>query len=171
MNEKNKKELMILMPKLRRYCYALTNDKESGDDLLHDSIVKILAKFDFLKIDNFQAYIYRLISNTWKDNLRKKYTRNEISITAKNIENDPALSIKNEDNLDYISTKDSVFKKISNLSEKLKETLILVTVQKKSYKETADILKVPIGTIMSRIHEARRILTQANNEFYKEKRL
>ena len=171
MNEKNKKELMILMPKLRRYCYALTNDKESGDDLLHDSIVKILAKFDFLKIDNFQAYIYRLISNTWKDNLRKKYTRNEISITAKNIENDPALAIKNEDNLDYISTKDSVFEKINNLSEKLKETLILVTVQKKSYKETADILKVPIGTIMSRIHEARRILTEANNEFNKEKKL
>ena len=171
MNEKNKKELIILMPKLRRYCYALTNDKESGDDLLHDSIVKILAKFDFLKIDNFQAYIYRLISNTWKDNLRKKYTRNEISITAKDIENDPALSIKNEDNLDYISTKDNIFEKINNLSEKLKETLILVTVQKKSYKETADILKVPIGTIMSRIHEARRILTEANNEFNKEKRL
>ena len=171
MNEKNKKELMILMPKLRRYCYALTNDKESGDDLLHDSIVKILAKFDFLKIDNFQAYIYRLISNTWKDNLRKKYTRNEISITAKDIENDPALSIKNEDNLDYISTKDNVFEKINNLSEKLKETLILVTVQKKSYKEASEILKVPIGTIMSRIHEARRILTEVNNEFNKEKKL
>ena len=138
---------------------------------MHDSIVKILAKFDFLKIDNFQAYIYRLISNTWKDNLRKKYTRNEISITAKDIENDPALSIKNEENLDYISTKDNVFEKINNLSEKLKETLILVTVQKKSYKETADILKVPIGTIMSRIHEARRILTEANNEFNKEKKL
>lgn len=171
MNEKNKKELMILMPKLRRYCYALTNDKESGDDLLHDSIVKILAKFDFLKIDNFQAYIYRLISNTWKDNLRKKYTRNEISITAKDIENDPALSIKNEENLDYISTKDNVFEKINNLSEKLKETLILVTVQKKSYKEASEILQVPIGTIMSRIHEARRILTQVNNEFNKEKKL
>ena len=171
MNEKNKKELMILMPKLRRYCYALTNDKESGDDLLHDSIVKILAKFDFLKIDNFQAYIYRLISNTWKDNLRKKYTRNEISITSKNIENDPALSIKNDDNLDYISTKDSVFEKINNLSEKLKETLILVTVQKKSYKEASEILQVPIGTIMSRIHEARRILTEVNNEFNKEKKL
>ena len=53
----------------------------------------------------------------------------------------------------------------------LKETLILVTVQKKSYKETADILKVPIGTIMSRIHEARRILTEVNNEFNKEKKL
>ena len=71
MNEKNKKELMILMPKLRRYCYALTNNKDLGDDLLHDAIVKILSKFHLLKIENFQAYIYRLISNTWKDNLRK----------------------------------------------------------------------------------------------------
>ena len=93
MNEDNKKELMIIMPRLRRYCYALTNNKENGDDLLHDSIVKILSKFDYLKIDNFQAYIYRLISNTWKDNLRKKYTRNEVTITAKNIENDPQKEI------------------------------------------------------------------------------
>ena len=104
MNEKNKKELMILMPKLRRYCYALTNNKDLGDDLLHDAIVKILSKFHLLKIENFQAYIYRLISNTWKDNLRKKYTRNEISISTEGIEKDPALTIKENDNLDYISS-------------------------------------------------------------------
>ena len=122
MNEKNKKELMILMPKLRRYCYALTNNKDLGDDLLHDSIVKILSKFHLLKIENFQAYIYRLISNTWKDNLRKKYTRNEISISTESIEKDPALTIKENDNLDYISAKDDVFEKVKNLSEKLKET-------------------------------------------------
>ena len=171
MNEKNKKELMILMPKLRRYCYALTNNKDSGDDLLHDSIVKILSKFDFLKIDNFQAYVYRLISNTWKDNLRKKYTINEISISTDGIENNPALTVNDNDNLDYISAKDDIFEKINHLSEKLKETLMLVTVQKKSYKEASEILQVPIGTIMSRIHEARRILTKSNNKFIKEKKL
>ena len=168
MNEKNKKELMILMPKLRRYCYALTNNKDLGDDLLHDSIVKILSKFDFLKIDNFQAYIYRLISNTWKDNLRKKYTRNEVSITEDSIESDPALSINENDNLDYISSKDNVFEKVNNLSEKLRVTLMLVTVQRKSYKEASEILDVPIGTIMSRIHEARRILLKKENQTKKE---
>ena len=168
MNEKNKKELMILMPKLRRYCYALTNNKDLGDDLLHDSIVKILSKLDFLKIDNFQAYIYRLISNTWKDNLRKKYTRNEVSITEDSIESDPALSINENDNLDYISSKDNVFEKVNNLSEKLKVALMLVTVQRKSYKEASEILDVPIGTIMSRIHEARRILLKKENQTKKE---
>ena len=168
MNEKNKKELMILMPKLRRYCYALTNNKDLGDDLLHDSIVKILSKLDFLKIDNFQAYIYRLISNTWKDNLRKKYTRNEVSITEDSIKSDPALSINENDNLDYISSKDNVFEKVNNLSEKLKVALMLVTVQRKSYKEASEILDVPIGTIMSRIHEARRILLKKENQTKKE---
>ena len=72
MNEKNKKELMFILPKLRRYCYALTGNKDQGDDLLHNAVVKILSKFKFLKIDNFQAYMYTLISNTWKDTLRKK---------------------------------------------------------------------------------------------------
>ena len=45
---------------------------------------------------------------------------------------------------------------------------MLVTVQKKSYKEASEILQVPIGTIMSRIHEARRILTKQNDELKKE---
>lgn len=167
MNEKYKKELIILMPKLRRYCYALTNNKDQGDDLLHDSILKIISKFTLLQIDNFQAYMYRLISNTWKDQLRKKYVRNEISLEAENIQTNPALSLDETENLETFSTKENLFEKINNLSEKLKETLILVAVQKKSYKEAAEILQVPIGTIMSRIHEARRILAQ-EKQIHKE---
>ena len=77
-----KKELMFIMPKLRRYCYGLTSSKEYGDDLLHNSIVKILDKFNFgfNKIENLSAYMYRLISNTWKDELRKKYRNLEINV-------------------------------------------------------------------------------------------
>ena len=93
MNETNKKELMIILPKLRRYCYALTNDESYADDLLHDSIVKIISKFNFLKIENFQPYMYRIISNTWKDTLRKKYVRNEISIDSNSLKNNVGLSI------------------------------------------------------------------------------
>ena len=156
-----------MIPKLRRYCYALTNNKDQGDDLLHDSILKIMSKFYLLKIDNFQAYMYRLISNTWKDQLRKKYVRNEVSLEAENIQTNPALSIDETQNLETFSVKESLFEKINDLSKKLKETLILIAVQKKSYKEAAEILQVPIGTIMSRIHEARRILAQ-EKQIHKE---
>ncbi len=169
MNESNKKELIIILPKLRRYCYALTNDESYADDLLHDSIVKIISKFNFLKIENFQAYMYRIISNTWKDSLRKKYVRKEISIDSDSLKNNVGLSITDKTNIEYASTGKNVFKKINQLSEKLKNTLILVTVQKKTYQEASEILKVPIGTIMSRIHEARRILLK-NNEIDKEEK-
>ena len=84
------------------------------------------------------------------------------------LDGNPALIVKDNDKLDYISAKDDIFEKINDLSEKLKETLMLVTVQKKTYKEASEILQVPIGTIMSRIHEARRILTKQNDELNKE---
>jgi len=164
MNEKNKKELMILMPKLRRYCYALTNNKDSGDDLLHDSIVKILSKFDFLKIDNFQAYVYRLISNTWKDELRKKYRNVEVHVDDMIYNNLPDLETGNYDG--NIDTLNEIKESIKSLSLKLREVLILVALENKSYKETSEILNIPIGTVMSRLNEARKKLSgqKKNNE-------
>lgn len=159
MNEKNKKELMFILPKLRRYCYALTGNKDQGDDLLHNAVVKILSKFKFLKIDNFQAYMYTLISNTWKDTLRKKYRVKEIPINEEtlNIAQDNNII---EDKIDFIDKKNELNLKINGLSEILRETLMLVTVEKKTYTETSKILKVPIGTVMSRLHEARRKLIE-----------
>lgn len=159
MNEKNKKELMFILPKLRRYCYALTGNKDQGDDLLHNAIVKILSKFKFLKIDNFQAYMYTLISNTWKDTLRKKYREKEIPINEEklNIVQDNNII---DDKIDFINEKNKLILKINGLSEVLRETLMLVAVEKKTYAETSEILKVPIGTIMSRLHEARRKLIE-----------
>ena len=88
MNEKDKKELMFMLPRLKRYCYGLTGNKDQGDDLLHSSVVKILSKFNLLKIENLQAYMYKIISNLWKDELRKKYkpkepyTRGRFTVTT-----------------------------------------------------------------------------------------
>ena len=48
---------------------------------------------------------------------------------------------------------------------------MLVTVQKKTYKEAAEILEIPVGTIMSRIHEARRILANKKDEIKNKKNL
>ena len=64
MNEKNKKELMFILPKLRRYCYGLTGNKDQGDDLLHGSVVKILAKFNLLKIENLIWITSEIQKNT-----------------------------------------------------------------------------------------------------------
>ena len=95
---------MFIMPKLRRYCYGLTGNKDMGDELLHNSIVKILEKFkfSFTQIENLSAYMYRLISNTWKDELRKKYRSKEINVDEVTYNNIPDTN-----NLSYDSNINS----------------------------------------------------------------
>ena len=160
---KLKKELMFLMPKLRRYCYGLTGNKELGDDLLHSSIVKILEKFNLgiNPIENLSAYMYKLISNTWKDELRKKYRNPEVNISDVAYNNLPDLENSIYDG--NINTLDTVKESIKSLSLKLREVLILVALENKSYKETAEILKIPIGTVMSRLNEARNKLISSQD--------
>jgi len=160
---KLKKELMFIMPKLRRYCYGLTGNKDMGDELLHNSIVKILEKFkfSFTQIDNLSAYMYRLISNTWKDELRKKYRSKEINVDEVTYNNIPDTN-----NLSYdsnINSLNEIKESINSLSVKLREVLMLIALENKSYKETAEILNIPIGTVMSRLNEARKKLRLNNN--------
>lgn len=166
---KLKKELMFLMPKLRRYCYGLTGNKDRGDDLLHNSVVKILEKlnFGFTSIDNLSAYMYKIISNTWKDELRKKYRNVEIHVDEMIYNNLPDLETSSYDG--NIDTLNEIKDSIKSLSLKLREVLILVALENKSYKETAEILNIPIGTVMSRLNEARKKLSaQKKNEEIKE---
>ncbi len=158
-----KKELIFLMPKLRRYCYGLTGNKDHGDDLLHNSIVKILEKFkfDLSSIDNLNAYIYKLISNTWKDELRKKYRNVEVHVDDMIYNNLPDIETKNYDG--NIDTLNEIKESIKTLSLKLREVLILVALENKSYKETSEILNIPVGTVMSRLNEARKKLSLKRN--------
>ena len=151
------------MPKLRRYCYGLTGNKDHGDDLLHNSIVKILEKlkFSFSSIDNLNAYMYRLISNTWKDELRKKYRNVEVHIDDMIYNNLPDLETNNYDG--NIDTLNEIKESIKTLSIKLREVLILVALENKSYKETSEILNIPVGTVMSRLNEARKKLSLKRN--------
>ena len=163
MNEKNKKELMFILPKLRRYCYGLTGNKDQGDDLLHGSVVKILAKFNLLKIENLQAYMYKIISNLWKDELRKKYKSKEIHVEDYIMDQVPDNNI-NFDKVSYISNNDKINQAINTLTLKLREVLILIVSEKKTYKETSEILQIPIGTVMSRLHEARRKILENKDQ-------
>ena len=170
MNEKNKKELMFILPKLQRYCYGLTGNKDQGDDLLHNSVVKILSKFNLLKIENFQAYMYKVISNLWKDELRKKYKTKEIQVEDYIINQVPDNNI-NFDKISYIPDHNKINQAIDTLTLKLREVLILIVLEKKTYKEVSEILQIPIGTVMSRLHEARRKILENKDQNKLQKKI
>ena len=130
---------------------------------------KILEKLNFglSSIDNLSAYMYKIISNTWKDELRKKYRNVEIHVDEMIYNNLPDLETSSNDG--NIDTLNEIKDSIKSLSLKLREVLILVALENKSYKETAEILNIPIGTVMSRLNEARKKLSaQKKNEVIKE---
>ena len=152
-----KKKLLEMMPKLRRYTYGLTGSVDKGDELLQDSIVKILSiNKDIKHIDNLNAYFYKIISNDWKDKIKKRkvetYDIEEFSNTLS--ANDLDLNEK----IDSKRKNKKIHELINELSENLKSTFLLATIEEKSYKDISEILDIPLGTVMSRLNEARKKL-------------
>ena len=152
-----KKKLLEMVPKLRRYSYGLTGSIDKGDELLQDSIVKILSMDKDIKhIDNLNAYFYKIISNDWKDKIKKKkvatYDIEDFSNTLST--NDFDLNEK----IDSKRKNKKIHELINELSENLKSTFLLATIEEKSYKEISEILEIPLGTVMSRLNEARKKL-------------
>ena len=152
-----KKKLLDMMPKLRRYSYGLAGSIDKGDELLQDSIVKILSmNKDIKHIDNLNAYFYKIISNDWKDKIKKKkvatYDIEDFSNTLST--NDFDLNEK----IDSKRKNKKIYELINELSENLKSTFLLATIEEKSYKEISETLDIPLGTVMSRLNEARKKL-------------
>tara|TARA_E500000178_G_scaffold87895_1_gene86701 strand:- start:31 stop:537 length:507 start_codon:yes stop_codon:yes gene_type:complete len=152
-----KKKLLEMVPKLRRYSYGLTGSIDKGDELLQDSIVKILSMDKDIKhIDNLNAYFYKIISNDWKDKIKKKkvatYDIEDFSNTLST--NDFDLNEK----IDSKRKNKKIYELINELSENLKSTFLLATIEEKSYKEISETLDIPLGTVMSRLNEARKKL-------------
>tara|TARA_B100002019_G_C21043268_1_gene485501 strand:- start:62 stop:568 length:507 start_codon:yes stop_codon:yes gene_type:complete len=152
-----KKKLLEMMPQLRRYSYGLTGSIDKGDELLQDSIVKILSmNKDINHIDNLNAYFYKIISNDWKDKIKKRkietYDIEDFSNTLS--ANDLDLNEK----IDSKRKNKKIHESINELSENLKSTFLLAAIEEKSYKEISEILDIPLGTVMSRLNEARKKL-------------
>ena len=158
-----KKKLLKMVPQLRRYAYGLTGSINKGDDLLQDSIVKILSMNKNMNhIENLGAYFYKIISNDWKDKLKK---RNIESLDIDNFSN--TLQSNNNDIVEEIDLKrknKKIHELINQLTYNLKSTFLLATIEEKSYKEISEILEIPLGTVMSRLNEARKKLKDLINK-------
>lgn len=152
-----------MVPQLRRYAYGLTGSVDKGDDLLQDSIVKILSMNKNMNhIENLSAYFYKIISNDWKDKLKK---RNIESLDIDNFSN--TLQSNNNDIVEEIDLKrknKKIHELINQLTDNLKSTFLLATIEEKSYKEISEILEIPLGTVMSRLNEARKKLKDLINK-------
>ncbi|MEW7009477.1 RNA polymerase sigma factor [Lentilitoribacter sp. EG35] len=155
-----KTELIALLPRLKRYALTLTRATGDADDLLQDTCTQALANWK--KYDPSQPldrWAFTIMRNGWFSEQRKRKVRMGSGQTP--IEDMHDLS--DNHNADEHLYANQVGNVVQKLPTDLSSTLLLVAKEGYSYKEAAQALDVPVGTIMSRIHRARQMVSQSLN--------
>jgi len=149
-------ELLAMLPKLRRFARTLTGSADEGDDLLQSACARALERADqFIIGTRFDSWMYRIVQTIWIDRVRHMRHR-ELSVDPGELADFPAggSGREVEDKIALAQAR----RAIARLPEELREVLVLVSIEELSYREAADILGIPIGTVMSRLSRARLTL-------------
>ena len=147
--------LMAELGPLKKFCYSLTGSAADADDLLQVTIERILDKG--MPEDAHPAkWAYRVCRNAWIDEIRSRDVRQRYPQQVAEDDFESAPSAEQEASQEQAIG--DVAGALEQLPEEQRLALVLVAVDGRSYAEAAEILDVPVGTIMSRIARARKNL-------------
>jgi RNA polymerase sigma-70 factor (ECF subfamily) len=148
--------LVAQLPNLRRYAVALSGNAGLADDLVQDCIERALRQSGQLReLAHLPGWLRRILYNLYIDEMRRRRgrgTQQDIMELIDHLE----LSVPAEESAgmrDFVRT-------ISELSFEHRQILLLVGLEELSYREVANELGVPIGTVMSRLARARERLRE-----------
>lgn len=146
-------ELLALLPRLRRYARARTTTPEEADDLVQAACERAWkARAQWQPGTQLDCWMFKIMSNIRIDQIRAEAARGPSEGgDALDAIADHVWSRQTEASV----TLEQVMKVMRQLPEAMREVLALVTIEGLSYREAADILEVPIGTVMSRLARAR----------------
>ncbi|MBO6554848.1 MAG: RNA polymerase sigma factor [Roseitalea sp.] len=149
-------QLIGLLPNLRRFALSLTRSAAAADDLVQITCEKALANASsYADGTRLDAWLFRIMRNAWIDQLRKEKTAG-LSVDVDALVNMPGDdgARQTESVLMLRATRAA----IADLPDEQREVLVLVCIEELSYQETSDVLRIPIGTVMSRLARARKKL-------------
>lgn len=147
------RELTDLLPRLRRLARTLTGHVHDADDLVQVALERALARSDQWRPDSrLDAWVFGIVRNAWLDELRARTRRSRVFAPEEAGEHVGEMALERQ------SDAMSVAAAMARLPEEQREVVALVLVEGLSYRETADALDVPIGTVTSRLARARTTL-------------
>jgi RNA polymerase sigma-70 factor (ECF subfamily) len=158
-NRVMREEMVALLPRLRRFAFGLTGNMADGDDLLQSACLRALDRAEQWRPGTrLDSWMYRILQNLWIDQIRAG-RRREIAI-----DEDMMAAIPGGDQAREMEAKlglAAVRREVAKLPAEQRAVLLLVSIEGASYKDAAEILDIPIGTVMSRLSRARLTLGQA----------
>ncbi len=146
-------EIEQSVPALRRYARALTRNADRADDLVQDCLERAIRKRGlFRPTGPLQAWLFRILINLWRNDLRFERRRGE-HVPIDSIA-EPSVAPAQPGRIALAEMS----RAIDRLPDDQREALLLVVLQGMSYEEAARTLGIPPGTLMSRIGRARAAL-------------
>lgn len=136
---------------LRRYARALTGDAWAADDLVQDTLERACSRWVLWRAgSDLRAWLFTVMHNLHVSDIRRRVRHGEDqplteSQTAEPVD-DPALGL---------DTAMDLQRALMHLPDEQRAVLLLVTLEDMSYREAAQVLGVPLGTVMSRLSRAR----------------
>ena len=154
MNDDIRGEIAALVPRLRRFAYAICGNREEGDDLVQTACVKALSRLDqYERGTRLDSWMFRIVQNSHIDAIRSRKraggpTDPEV---LERLSDQGQSARRNEHRMLLARVRDA----ITELPDDQRAVMALVAIEGYSYKEAAAILETPIGTVMSRLARAR----------------
>lgn len=146
-------QVVALLPRLRRFARNLTRNPHDADDVVQIGVERALTRLDQWRSDaRLDSWMFKIVRNAWIDELRTRGRRDRIFLSEEAGENVGTDSMERE------TERLSVQAAMARLPEDQRVAVSLVLVEGLPYKEAAEVLDIPIGTLTSRLARGRQAL-------------
>lgn len=153
LSKSTRDQLVALLPRLRSFCMALARSADAGDDLAQATVERALSRIDqWHEGTRLDSWMYRIAQNISIDQARA------LKVRGVRADVDELATIAGEDGRDVVEARDALARAqaaLAKLPDDQRALMALVVIDGQSYKDAAEILDIPIGTVMSRLARAR----------------
>jgi len=150
--------LAQLLPRLRRFAHALTRDPADADDLTQATVERALrSRGQWQPGTRLDSWLYRIMRNLWIDTVRsrgRKERREAPEEEARSVGDDPREA------MDSALELKRAMAAMQRLPEEQREVVALILIEGFGYREVAEMLDLPVGTVSSRLVRGRTALVQ-----------
>jgi RNA polymerase sigma-70 factor (ECF subfamily) len=169
------RQALVHVDALYGAAYRLTRNPRDAEDLVQDSLLRAYRFWDSFQQDsNCKAWLLRIVTNTFINEYQRRKRSREV-LDAASAEQDATDGVlvqatahdkqAPDQALISASVSDDVQKALEQLPDDFRTAVILCDMQGLSYKEIAEIMECPVGTVMSRLFRGRKLLAAALKEF------
>jgi RNA polymerase sigma-70 factor (ECF subfamily) len=147
-------EMLAMLPRLRRFARALARDAADADDLCQATVEKaLLGRGSWQPGTRLDSWMYRIMRNAWIDTARARRRASETFVDA-----EAGAGVGGDGGAEARVALGEVEAAMRRLPDEQREAVALVLVEGLAYKEAAEVLDIPMGTLTSRLVRGRQAL-------------